>query len=402
MEINENRTILGKIEQAIFCIILFVYGLNLFNRYFYISYAVIAICFAYIIIRHKIYASWQTLFTFGFLVIYWLLAYFINGETKTELLIECAAFYVFGAIAYLLAEDKHHDTFNLVVSGTIGFGAYGIITSFSAVLDSGRYMQDIWGGGRLAATQVAGWCIMFMATVPWIVFKGKEIKSINRAILYIMMILSVVSFFILSSRTGLIVSVVIALLVFLLAVKNKQNRIVIGLLGLLVVGLTAFAFDIGGIQSAFWNSNLILRMLQKQNALGSAFDTGRTDRWIYVLSHFGENMGGGYYYSKQLGGMIHNFFLDLYDECGVFALCALMPFFIRILVGISRLQKRNIEVADRVGLLAWFAVIAILFMTEPVLYYGRTNLMAFFFFMAGIVEFSGAIAYKEERLSETK
>ncbi len=92
MEINENRTILGKIEQAIFCIILFVYGLNLFNRYFYISYAVIAICFAYIIIRHKIYASWQTLFTFGFLVIYWLLAYFINGETKTELLIECAAF----------------------------------------------------------------------------------------------------------------------------------------------------------------------------------------------------------------------------------------------------------------------------------------------------------------------
>lgn len=69
--------------------------------------------------------------------------------------------------------------------------------------------------------------------------------------MYIMMILSVVSFFILSSRTGLIVSVVIALLVFLLAVKNKQNRIVIGLLGLLVVGLTAFAFNIGGIQSAF-------------------------------------------------------------------------------------------------------------------------------------------------------
>ncbi len=54
-------------------------------------------------------------------------------------------------------------------------------------------MQDIWGGGRLAATQVAGWCMMFMATVPWIIFKGKEIKSLNRAILYIMMILSVVS-----------------------------------------------------------------------------------------------------------------------------------------------------------------------------------------------------------------
>lgn len=86
-----------------------------------------------------------------------------------------------------------NDTFNLVVGGSIGFGAYGIITSFSAVLDSGRYMQDIWGGGRLAATQVAGWCMMFMATVPWIIFKGKEIKSLNRAILYIMMILSVVS-----------------------------------------------------------------------------------------------------------------------------------------------------------------------------------------------------------------
>ena len=99
---------------------------------------------------------------------------------------------------------------------------------------------------------------------------------------------------------------------------------------------------------------------------------------------------------------MHNFFLDLYDECGVLALCALMPFFTRILVGISRLQKRNIRVADKVGLLTWFAVIAILFMTEPVLYYGRTNLMAVFFFMTGIVEFSGAIAYKEEQLSETR
>lgn len=402
MGINENKTILGKIEQAIFCVILFVYGLNLFNRYFYISYAVIAICFAYIIIRHKIYASWQTLFTFGFLVIYWLLAYFINGETKTELLIECAAFYVFGAIAYMLAEDKHHDTFRLVLSGAIGFGVYGIISSFTAVLDSGRYMQDIWGGGRIAATQVAGWCMIFMAAVPWIIFKEKEIKLWNRTALYIAAALSVVSFFILSSRTGLIVSVVIALLVFYLAIKNKQSRIVIGLIGLFVIGLAAFAFDIGGIQTTFWNSNLILRMIQKQNTLGSAFDTGRTERWIYVISHFDEHMGGGYYYSKQLGGYIHNFSLDLYDECGIFALCAMTPFLIRLLVGLFKLQKRNIDIADRIGLIAWFAVIAILFMTEPVLYYGRTNLMAFFFFMAGIVEFSGALAYKEEHLSDAR
>ena len=70
--------------------------------------------------------------------------------------------------------------------------------------------------------------------------------------------------------------------------------------------------------------------------------------------------------------------------------------------GLFKLQKRNIDIADRIGLIAWFAVIAILFMTEPVLYYGRTNLMAFFFFMAGIVEFSGALAYKEEHLSDAR
>ena len=77
-------------------------------------------------------------------------------------------------------------------------------------------------------------------------------------------------------------------------------------------------------------------------------------------------------------------------------------FLIRLLVGLFKLQKRNIDIADRIGLIAWFAVIAILFMTEPVLYYGRTNLMAFFFFMAGIVEFSGALAYKEEHLSDAR
>lgn len=96
------------------------------------------------------------------------------------------------------------------------------------------------------------------------------------------------------------------------------------------------------------------------------------------------------------------FSFDLYDECGIFALCAMTPFLIRLLVGLFKLQKRNIDIADRIGLIAWFAVIAILFMTEPVLYYGRTNLMAFFFFMAGIVEFSGALAYKEEHLSDAR
>lgn len=400
MENFEKESILGKIEQLVFCVILFIYGFNLVNRYFYISYAVIAICFAYIIIPHRIYKSWQTLFTFSFLILYFILAYCINGEIKTELVIECLAFYTFGAISYVLAENKHTAIFRLTLSGASGFGIYGIVTSLSAILDSGRYMQDIWGGGRLAATQVAGWGIMFMAIVPWIIFKGKEIRPVCRVILYILATLSVVSFFILSSRTGLIVSFVIVLLIFLLAIRNKQHKIVISILGAIALGLIAFAFDVGGIQSAFWNSNLILRMLQKQNTLGSAFDTGRTDRWMYVLSHFGDYTNGGYHYSKQLGGMIHNFFLDLYDECGIMALCAVTPAFVRLVLGLVRLQKRRIAIADKVGLLAWFIIIAILFMTEPVLYYGRTNLMAFFFFMTGIVEYAGSLEYKEECLSE--
>ena len=252
MENFEKESILGKIEQLVFCVILFIYGFNLVNRYFYISYAVIAICFAYIIIRHRIYKSWQTLFTFSFLILYFILAYCINGEIKTELVIECLAFYTFGAISYVLAENKHTAIFRLTLSGASGFGIYGIVTSFSAILDSGRYMQDIWGGGRLAATQVAGWGIMFMAIVPWIIFKGKEIRPVCRVILYILATLSVVSFFILSSRTGLIVSFVIVLLIFLLAIRNKQHKIVISILGAIALGLIAFAFDVGGIQSACW------------------------------------------------------------------------------------------------------------------------------------------------------
>lgn len=396
----EKESIIGKIEQLVFCMILFIYGFNLANTYLYISCIVIAICFAYVAIRHRIYKSWQTLFVFCFLLSYFFLTYYINGEIKIEFVVECLTFYTFGAISYVLAEDKHTAIFRLALSGASGFGIYGIITSLYSILDSGRYMQDIWGGGRLAATQVAGWGIMFVAIVPWIIFKGKEIKVGYRFALYILTILSVVSFFILSSRTGLIVSVLIVLLIFLLAVRNKQKKVVVCILGTIALGLSVFAFDVGGIQSTFWNSNLILRIIQKQNTLGSAFDTGRTDRWIYVLYNFGDYMNGSYYYSKQLGGMIHNFFLDLYDECGIIALCVVTPVFVRLVFGLVRLQKRKMAIADKVGLLAWFIIIAILFMTEPVHYYGRTNLMAFFFFMTGIVEFAGALEYREERLCE--
>lgn len=98
--------------------------------------------------------------------------------------------------------------------------------------------------------------------------------------------------------------------------------------------------------------------------------------------------------------MIHNFFLDLYDECGLLPLLLMLVVVIRLIYGMVCIGKRNIDLEDKIGIISWFVVILILFLSEPVLYYGRTNLMAFFFFMIALVEFNGPIAYREELVSE--
>lgn len=389
-----------SIETTLACFLLFIYGLNLFNRYFYISYAVVGICVLFLFFKPKIHASLQTLFVFVFLAGYYLLTSLINNESRAEFVVQCAIFYCFGAISYQCAYGKQYKLFKLVAYGTAGFGLYGVISSFYSVLDSGRYLQDVWGGGRLAATQVAAWCMVYMAFVPWLVFKGRNISKLLKALLYVLMAFSVISFFILSSRTGLIVSVFIVFLILLISIREKQSKVLTAIVALFFVALLAYIFNFAGIQTAFWNSNLILRMLQKQSTLGSAFDTGRVDRWIYVLTHFADNFGGGYYYSRQLGGMIHNFFLDLYDECGLLPLLLMFVVVIRLIYGMVCIGKRNIGLEDKIGIISWFVVILVLFLSEPVLYYGRTNLMAFFFFMIALVEFNGPIAYREELVSE--
>ena len=247
-----------SIETTLACFLLFIYGLNLFNRYFYISYAVVGICVSSLFFKHKIHASLQTLFVFVFLAGYYLLTSLINNQSRAEFVVQCAIFYCFGAISYQCAYGKQYKLFKLVAYGTAGFGLYGVISSFYSVLDSGRYLQDVWGGGRLAATQVAAWCMVYTAFVPWLVFKGRNIGKLLKVLLYVLVVFSVISFFILSSRTGLIVSVFIVFLILLISIREKQSKILTAIVALFFVALLAYAFNIAGIQTAFWNSNLIL------------------------------------------------------------------------------------------------------------------------------------------------
>ena len=373
--------------------LMFIYGLNLFNCYFYVSLVVAVLCFLYLLNR-KIQISLQALFVFAFLLFYCLLSLMINNENRLELVFQCMVFYCFGA-----TYGNRKNLFKLVACGTAGFGLYGVISSFRSVLDSGRYLQDVWGGGRLAATQVAAWCMVYMAFVPWLVFK-KSIGRFLKVKLYCLTGFSVISFFILSSRTGLIVIVFILFLVFFISIREKQSKILTSLIAFFFATFFAYTFDFAGIRTAFWNSNLVLRMIQKQSAMGSAFSTGRIDRWVYVLTHFGDNLCGGYQYSSQLGGMIHNFFLDLYDECGLLPLLLMIIVVARLIYGMVCVGRHSNSICleDKVGLISWFVIILILFLSEPVLYYGRTNLMAFFFFMIALVELNGPLAYREEVL----
>ena len=104
------------------------------------------------------------------------------------------------------------------------------------------------------------------------------------------------------------------------------------LLAAIALGGCAFYFDMFGLKTAIFNSNLANRLVSENTSL---FETPRTVRWQYLIQHYKEYIWGGYHYSRTLGGQMHSILFDLYDECGIIV-SILFVFLLIILLVIVR------------------------------------------------------------------
>lgn len=397
---NRYSISVTSLYEIIFCLMSTCYTLNLFGCYKYISYLVLAIVAVAVIAGRTISLSLQTLIVSVFLIIYDISAQSINGVNKAPMLLQCAIFYIAGMrlSRYAHEHNKINLVFRVFLWGAIGFVMHTVLTVISSSITFDRRLTDFSDGGLVAATQLIAWCVIFFAMFPWTVLRWKTLAFYEKTLFGIFTVLGVSSSFIVSSRTGIVVFGVAAILLILWLIKERKTKIIWLIITILVVGVIAFQYDICGFKTAIFKSNLAERLISENTSM---FETPRTQRWKYLFEHYREYMWGGYHFSSMVGGQLHSILLDLYDESGIIVTVLFFFILIRQIHGSFRLLKNDtILFPDNIGMVLWFLIVSIVLFSEPIWYYGRHMMIGFVFFAIGCIEYNGFFAGAKRSLSE--
>ena len=247
-------------------ILLLLYAINICGLYPKVSILIAMVLVINVISNRTIKKSKMTLLVILFGVTYLVFSSVINGENINEKVYQIILLYFFGAAVTrsLLDRSDYEEVFNIVLTGCIGFGLYGILTTLfsSASMSDTRRLVDIWSPDSVvAATQITAWIVAFLAIIPWFIFNIENQNVIKKIAIMILSILASISLFILSSRTGLLVLVLVVVMTLYYVAKVHQTKTLRRMIGIIIAGLLGFGFNIFGIQDKFWNSNLMMRII---------------------------------------------------------------------------------------------------------------------------------------------
>lgn len=377
------------IFDYVIIILLLLYAVNFQGHFEQIGEVILLVAGAGTILKRYIKKSWQDLFVVLFLIVYFLKVNVFLGENIYMKVLQYIGLYLFGAFLceYCLGKNKHDLLFKFIFWGTVGFGVYGVLCTFKmGIIGANQRVGDFWSQSDvIASTQVSAWIVTFLAIVPWVVLQFKEVRFAYKAVTIILGALSVISVFVLASRTSLLVVVLAVILTLYCLVEGKQRKVLTRIVILLCIAFIAYQMNIGGIQDKLLGSNLVVRLLTKAEN-GGAFQTSRTTRWLYVLTHWGECLTGNYYFSSRIGGQIHSSLLDLYDQAGMLPFLLFMIIVFRLVYTLCMIRKVDSDWIFEKGIQIWFVLMAFVLLTEPIWYYGRSHYVAFTFFMFSVVE----------------
>jgi hypothetical protein len=374
------------------CVLIFLYTLNIVGRYEIISYLFLTIAVLQIFFGRTICRSWQTLFIAALFILYAFVAHDVNGENKLPLLFQCLIFYIVGMrlSRYSVEHENRNIVFQTVFWGCCGFVIHTILTVATSSITTDRRLTDFSDGYLVAATQLIAWCVCFFAILPWSALRWKSLLLIEKISVFVFTILAVAASLKVSSRTGVIVFAVAIIILLIWSLWSRRIKLFTGVAVILTAAVIAYINDIAGFKTALLTSNLANRLATENDGL---FNSPRFARWQYLFSHFTDYMWGGYHYSNQFGGQLHNVIFDLYDECGIAVTILFILVLIRLIYGMVRLiTKRKDVFPDNVGIVLWFVIIGFVLFSEPVWNYGRYMFIAFWFFMLGTVEYQAFFA----------
>lgn len=376
--------------QKITVFMLFLAGMDFFNKYFYLIFLATT-CF--LIYKRVIKTDVNVIFLA--LVVFALLFFSPSSHDRVTSMIKPTIYllaYLTG-VNFFASQSKASNSSKLYI-----FCKVTIILSIAPLvhflinmlvnlqLDLNRSTIDVWTGEKLSATnQSALTCLAIGVLVSVLFINCTIVKKIGASL-----ILGVLIWynFILAGRTIFVLMVtVFAMSVLFFLNKQRDLRKKTKLLLYVFLGISVIVLiyenNMFRIQEYFGKSNFFLRFFGDY-AYSEITQDSRLDNKIYFIRNFLDAFWGGANIRESGAGYAHDIILDTYDEGGFLALIGMVAFLISTYSSCIRfLWKSDAPFYAKQLIFGVYVAVFLQFMIEPIIQ-GSPWLFALFSFISGM------------------
>lgn len=355
--------------------LIFCAAMNLFNKYFYFTFAAFGILF---LKKNRRFAV--ELFPLSMLLLLALSWLFFSPYARDSVLsmLKTLTYFICYLMGSSLIDDdsdyyKNKIPYN-VFFVTVTVIAAGLLTHYflnwmfnnNLGVDS-RNTIDIWTGVARAATgQTALACIALGLAIA-LIFSPSEKKA--KTISWIALIVIMGYNLVLAGRTLVVMLLIVAAIAFihqLTRQKNGRTNVIFGVILFFAAIIVIYVFDIFNIRTIVEGSSLYNRFFSSDATMGVDEDNRMENKVFFLKNMIEYPWGGANMY--EIKGFAHDIFLDTYDEAGLFSLVAMAAFLMNSFTHLIKcIKNQTLDFSFRQIVLCAYVAMYIEFMVEPIL-----------------------------------
>ena len=377
-----------SVLQTAQLVLLFLVGLNILNKIFYVMFFAFFLCLIANYKHLKIDAMVVVLFLFSICYI----VFFSPTRTSMTTILKQFSYpmcYMIGI--NLFGENDLGDgeengvddclkiSILVVALGSLSHYVLNALTNFNSGV---RNTIDFWTGSTISATGQALLAVIAVGVFcTWILVEGQMWKKC----LAVLGLIAVFAYnLILAGRTLIILSVIVlaVALVYTSMRTDTFGRIkkYLFLIGIALVVLFLFRYNAFGIRDLIMKSNFMKRF-----GGADAIEDSRFALKLQYIKNMARYPLGGDRLRMMIRGYAHELYLDAYNDVGVFGYILLIVFSIRSAMNSIRILRSNrLSVEAGCMLLCVFVAINIVFFLEPIMQ-GMPWLFCVFCFLSGLL-----------------
>ena len=349
---------------------LMLYGMGFLGNYFICVLSIFAFLLAYMMIKRKMIFPKNKNFyiLLAFSIIYSVIMYFKNKSFAGFILIAPSISYYCGIVIYEFCKNDEKYIIKYIFAIAIGLFIHGMLNYSINIGNINRNTIDFWNNNMLSATLQGTMLTMIMSLFFWIMVYNK--KNYIKIIYLICYILSLLYLTVLATRTTIIISIVVLLIVYfingLLNKKTSKN------IKILIIGCIFIIFanviynnNMFNLKNIINKSNLIQRMSQKEGLDRS--DKNRFEAQLIGIKYIINNPFGS---NSKIGDLdyAHNFWIDVGKEAGIIPFILIVLYTINYCVSLVGITKhKEISVKYKIFLWSIYLGVSINFFVEPIL-----------------------------------